>query len=87
MSAIIHIQVNEELYVRDPQETELGRRILADGVRLMDELGFEGFTFRKLAAEIASTEASIYRYFTRKQQFLKYLTAWYWNWLSYVFHR
>ena len=47
------------------------------------EIGFEAFTFRKLAKSISSTEASVYRYFESKHKLLVYLTAWYWSWLEY----
>lgn len=79
----ITFRLNEKLYLRDPQETDLGRRILEHGIRLIDELGFEQFTFRKLADALGSAEASLYRYFENKHRLLLYLTAWYWNWLEY----
>lgn len=79
----ITFRLNEKLYLRDPQETELGRRILEQGIRLIDELGFEQFTFRKLADALGSAEASLYRYFENKYRLLQYLTAWYWSWLEY----
>lgn len=69
--------------MRDPQETDLGRKIVKDSIAMIDELGFEKFTFKKLAAKIDSTEASIYRYFENKHRLLVYLIAWYWNWLEY----
>lgn len=76
-------QLSENLYLRDPQATELGRNIIRGGIRLLDKLGFEDFTFRKLAAEIGSTEASLYRYFENKHKLLVYLMDWYWTWLEY----
>lgn len=79
----ITFRLNEKLYLRDPQETDLGRRILKHGIRLIDELGFEQFTFRKLAEALGSAEASLYRYFENKHRLLLYLTAWYWSWLEY----
>jgi AcrR family transcriptional regulator len=82
--AVIQLQLNRNLYVRDPQETELGRKIIKNSIVLIDEIGFEKFTFKKLAANIESTEASIYRYFENKHRLLVYLIAWYWNWLEYV---
>ena len=48
----ILFKLNSRLYVRDPQETELGRRIIGQGIQLIDSLGFEQFTFRKLAEAI-----------------------------------
>ena len=76
-------RLNDKLYLRDPQHTELGRNIIQASITLIDELGFEAFTFRKLADKISSTEASIYRYFENKHRLLHYLVAWYWNWLEY----
>lgn len=76
-------KLNERLYLRDPQSSELGQKITGASVLLIDKLGFEDFTFKKLADEIGSTEASIYRYFLNKHRLLLYLIDWYWNWLEY----
>ncbi|MEL7146362.1 MAG: TetR/AcrR family transcriptional regulator, partial [Bacteroidota bacterium] len=81
--ATLQLLINRNLFVKDPQDTELGRRIVQTGILVIDALGFEKFTFRKLAKEIDSTEASIYRYFENKHKLLIYLHAWYWNWLEY----
>ncbi|MBA9075314.1 TetR/AcrR family transcriptional regulator [Rufibacter quisquiliarum] len=83
MSTGIKIELNERLYLRDPDQTELGKAILKHSIRLVDELGFEQFTFKKLAQQISSTEASVYRYFENKHKLLLYLVSWYWNWLDY----
>lgn len=83
MNATIKIAMNEKVFLRDPEQTELGRSIISESVRLIDELGFEQFTFKKLALEINSTEASVYRYFENKHKLLIYLTAWYWAWLYF----
>ncbi len=79
----ISIQVNDHIYLKSPESSELGRKIVTEGINLMDELGFESFTFRKLAVKIESTEASIYRYFESKHKLLLYLTNWYWAWMEY----
>ena len=50
---------------------------------MIDQLGFEQFTFKKLARAIGSTEASVYRYFDNKHRLLTYLIAWYWKWMEY----
>jgi AcrR family transcriptional regulator len=76
-------RLNEHLYLRDPQHTQLGQSIIKHSVTLIDQLGFEQFTFKKLAEEIDSTEASIYRYFENKHRLLLYLINWYWNWIDY----
>ena len=83
MPAVLQIRVSEDLYLKDPEETELGRSIIADSIKLIDKIGFEKFTFKKLAAEIESTEASVYRYFESKHQLLCYLASWYWSWVEY----
>ncbi len=79
----IQIQLNPNLYLRDPQETKLGKKIIEYSIILIDELGFEKFTFKKLAAKIESTEASIYRYFKNKHKLLIYLVSWYWEWMKF----
>lgn len=83
MAVTIQIKLNEKLYLRDPQDTELGRRIIRDSILLIDEIGFEQFTFKKLAERINSTEASVYRYFENKHLLLVYLLCWYWEWVKY----
>ena len=80
----IKFKLNESLYSRDPQNTDLGRRILKYSIILIDKTGLENFTFKKLANEIKSTEASVYRYFENKHQLLLFLTSWYWQWVQYL---
>jgi AcrR family transcriptional regulator len=81
--ALISFKLSSNLYLRDPQSTPLGQKIISTSVRLLDTLGFDAFTFRKLAEEIQSTEAGIYRYFENKHRLLLYLLDWYWSWLEY----
>ncbi len=83
MAVSIQIKVNDKLYLRDPQQTKLGRKIIQFGILLIDEIGFENFTFAKLAQRIGSTEASIYRYFANKHLLLVYLLCWYWEWMLF----
>ncbi len=84
MSIAIKISLNEGLYVRDPQDSVLGRNIIKHSILLICDIGFEGFNFKKLAQEINSTEASIYRYFENKHLLLIYLVSWYWEWVAYL---
>jgi len=77
------MSINEKIYLRDPEQTALGRKIIDYGIVLIDEIGFEAFTFKKLADKIDSTEASIYRYFENKHKYLVYVVNWYWNWLEF----
>ncbi|MBK8347777.1 MAG: TetR/AcrR family transcriptional regulator [Saprospiraceae bacterium] len=75
--------VNTDIYIKDPESSQIGQSILKDGLELIDELGFEDFTFRKLGVRIGTTEATIYRYFENKHKLLLYFTSWYWCWIEY----
>lgn len=75
--------MNEKLFLRNPEQTELGKKIILHGIQLIHASGFESFTFKKLAEDIGTTEAGIYRYFENKHRLLIYITAWYWSWLEY----
>ncbi len=84
MSIGIKISLNDGLYLKEPQDSKLGKKIIQYSILMIDEFGFESFTFKKLAAEINSTEASIYRYFENKHLLLLYLLNWYWEWVRYL---
>jgi AcrR family transcriptional regulator len=84
MSIEIKISPNEGLYLKEPQDSKLGVNIIKYSILMIDEYGFESFTFKKLAQEINSTEASIYRYFENKHLLLLFLVNWYWEWVSYL---
>lgn len=84
MAIGIQITLNERLFLRDPQRTELGKKIIKHSILLIDEIGFEAFTFRKLAKKMSSTEASVYRYFENKHMLLLYLVSWFWEWVAYL---
>ena len=84
MPIAIQISLNDKLFLRDPQETTLGKKIIQQSILLIDEIGFESFNFKKLAIAMCSTEASVYRYFENKHFLLIYLVSWYWEWVSYL---
>ncbi len=79
----LKIQVNEKIYVKDPETSVLGRKIIQESIILIDEIGFEDFTFRKLGERIGSNESSVYRYFDSKHNLMLYLSSWYWGWIEY----
>ncbi len=83
MTQPIRLQVDEKLHLKDPTSTELGQSVVEQAILMLDELGYEAFTFRKLAERIGTTEPSVYRYFKNKQRLLLYLTSWYWSWMEY----
>jgi AcrR family transcriptional regulator len=88
MELQLQIKMNSALFVRDPDTSELGRNIISHGIKMINEIGFEEFTFKKLANDIGTTEASIYRYFENKHRLLTYITTWFWTWMEYqlIFH-
>lgn len=79
----IIISVNDKLYVKNPETSDLGKKIIEQSILLIDEIGFENFTFKKLGEKINSNESSIYRYFESKHKLMLYLSSWYWGWIEY----
>ena len=77
------IKLNSKLYLRDPEGTEVGKQIVRTSVTMISEMGYELFTFKKLAIEINSTEATVYRYFENKHKVLIYLLDWYWSFIEF----
>jgi AcrR family transcriptional regulator len=83
MELLFQVKMNPKLFLKDPEESALGKKIIAYSIELISESGLEQFTFKKLAQEIGTTEASIYRYFENKHRLLIYIVEWYWTWLEY----
>lgn len=83
MEIRLHIKMNERLFIRDPEQTVLGKKIIHNSIQLIHSNGFEDFTFKKLAIDIGTTEAGIYRYFENKHRLLLYLADWYWSWIQF----
>jgi AcrR family transcriptional regulator len=79
----LKIQINEKIYVKDPETSALGKKIVEQSILLIHEIGFDNFTFKKLGEKIKSNESSIYRYFENKHKLLVYLSSWYWSWMEY----
>jgi AcrR family transcriptional regulator len=78
----LKIDINNKIFLKDPESSDLGKRIIEHSIKLIDTIGFESFTFKKLGTIIKSNESSIYRYFDSKHKLLLYLTSWYWGWLE-----
>jgi AcrR family transcriptional regulator len=81
--SVLKIAVPEKIFIKDPETSDLGKRIVENSIHLIDEIGFDNFTFKKLGTKIGSNESSIYRYFESKHKLLLYLSSWYWAWLEY----
>lgn len=75
----LKINISSKIFIKDPETSELGKKIIENSIILIDEIGFDNFTFKKLGQKIGSNESSIYRYFESKHKLLLYLTSWYWG--------
>lgn len=80
----LSFHLNEKVYLKDPESSELGKQLVKSAIDLIFELGFEHFTFKKLAAEVNSTEATVYRYFENKHRLLLYILNWYWSYMEFL---
>ena len=80
----ISFKVSDTIYIKDPESSTIGKQIIKSSIDLINELGFENFTLKKLATEINSTEATIYRYFENKHKILLYILNWYWCYIEYL---
>lgn len=76
--------IPDGLYLKDPLESRIGKKIISQSIILFDEIGFEAFTFKKLAKAMGSNETTLYRYFENKHLLLLFLVVWYWNWVSFL---
>ena len=61
--SVLKISVPDKIFIKDPETSELGKRIIEQSIVLINEIGFDSFTFKKLGIKIGSNESSIYRYF------------------------
>lgn len=75
------IEPDPGLVLRDTTSA-MGVRIVHEGLDLLNELGLEAFTFKKLAEHIGCTEVTVYHYFANKQRLLQYYFQVYWLWLG-----
>jgi AcrR family transcriptional regulator len=83
MQVDFKVKMNANLFLRDPEGTEIGKQIIKMAVQMIVDLGYEQFTFKKLAIEMNSTEATVYRYFENKHKLLIYLIDWYWSFIEF----
>ncbi len=83
MELQLQIKMNEGLFLRNPEQSELGKKIIMHSIVMIHKHGFEALTFKKLAQDIGTTEAGIYRYFENKHLLLTYIISWYWSWVEF----
>jgi len=80
----ISFHLNERVFLKDPESTELGKQLVKTAIDLIYELGLEHFTFKKLAVQVNTTEATVYRYFENKHRLLLYILNWYWSYMEFL---
>lgn len=81
----LRLNISSCLYLKDPESSKLGQKIISQSIEIIHELGIENFNFKKLGNQIDSNESSIYRYFENKYKLLQYLSAIYWGTIEYRF--
>lgn len=79
----VKFNVSPDLYLKDPESSSIGKRILMEAINILDQSGFERLTFKELAQTAKTTESTVYRYFENKHMLILYLSNWYWSWLFY----
>ena len=55
----LQIKIRSSLFSKDPESSDLGRDIISKSIEMINLLGFESFTFKKLGAAIGSNESSV----------------------------
>jgi len=80
----VSFHLNEKVYLKDPESSEVGKQLIKAAIELIYELGFEHFTFKKLALQVNTTEATVYRYFENKHRLLLYILNWYWSYMEFL---
>ena len=55
--ANLRINIPTSVYIKDPESSDLGKRIIEHSICLIDEIGIEAFTFKKLGEAIGSNES------------------------------
>jgi len=43
----LNISVQESIYNKNPESSELGKRIIQNSIELLDEIGIDSFMFKK----------------------------------------
>ena len=52
--ANLKINIPTSVYIKDPESSDLGKRIIEHSICLIDEVGIEAFTFKKLGGKLVS---------------------------------
>ena len=44
----INVVVDSSICLKNPESSELGKKIVGKGIEMINEMGYESFTFKKL---------------------------------------
>ena len=78
----LKVEINDKIILKDPESSDLGKRIVRQSIEMIHEMGFEQFTFKKLGMDIKSMKALSIGILKINTSCV-YLTSWYWSWLEY----
>ena len=51
MDYVLSFKVNDAIYLRDPESSEIGKQMVKSAIDLIAKIGLEHFTFKKLAVQ------------------------------------
>lgn len=75
--------INKAVYLKNPDSSDLGKKIVKKSIELIAAIGLEAFNFKKLAQEVCTTEATVYRYFENKNKILLFIISYYWFFIDF----
>ena len=79
----LSFDINKSIYIKNPENSDLGKRIIKKSIELIADIGLESFNFKKLAQEVGTTEATVYRYFENKNKLLLFIITYYWFFIDF----
>ncbi|MFC6267664.1 TetR/AcrR family transcriptional regulator [Frigoriflavimonas asaccharolytica] len=79
----LSFNINTSIYLKNPENSDLGKRIIKKSIELIADIGLESFNFKKLAQEVGTTEATVYRYFENKNKLLLFIITYYWFFIDF----
>ncbi len=47
----VRITINDKLYVKDPESSNLGKRIVEESILMINDIGFESFHIQKVRSK------------------------------------
>ena len=79
----IKIEIPLSFHIKALKILVLGEKILENGIKLIENIGFERFNIKELRKLISTSESAIYKCFESKHKLLNNLTSRHWEWIQY----